>query len=577
MATFERKIPDIKQELTIYCKKVVKNKIVSCIAFKQACQRFLDDIKREGTKDFPYVFDNEEAHKFFVWSRMFKHTKGVIAGQKIEFTPDQRFIYGNIFGWQYKDVKPKKRRFNKVYYQVARKQAKSQGLAIVGSYLTFANGENQGECYIAATRKDQARLIFDEMVSQLKGARYLDGKWNLAYSTITHLKSGSKVVPLSKDSGKKGDGTNPSVGLVDEYHLHDTEEVYEVLESGMVSRYQPLLCIITTAGFNLDSPCFRVVYKYCKEILDPDNPITNDNYFVAIFELDANDDPFHLPNLEKANPIVYNYPEGREYLIKQMTIAKDVPEKRRSYLTKNCNIWIDDKETVLIPLNIWRKNATTFPDFTGRTCYIGLDLSKKIDLTAVSFIFPDKDFFYVHTHCFMPEETLREKEHTDKVPYKLWREQGFLTTTPGSIIDYNYIQAYINRQLELNKWVAKEICYDPWSATQFALEMELDGHVIVEVPQNLKRMSEPTKAFRDLTYQGKILHEDNPLFNWCLGNAIAKTDHLENIMLDKSKSTNRIDPVVATIIALTRALHHDIGSAKAAQMNNHFSGANYSL
>lgn len=223
------------------------------------------------------------------------------------------------------------------------------------------------------------------------------------------------------------------------------------------------------------------------------------------------------------------------------------------------------------------KNVAKFPDLTGREVYVGIDISKRIDLSAVSWIFPYEDKFYVKSHGFLPKETLAEKRHTDKVPYDLWIEQGHLTATEGDVIDYRYIQAYIQKTANDNGWIIKEICFDPWSANLFCQELATEGFTVVEVPQNIKRMSEPTKALRDLTYQGLILHEDNPLLNWNISNAIVKIDHAENILLDKSKSSNRIDLFVATVIGFSRAMSFSLEDAKTNILNNYLSGKDFSF
>ncbi len=566
---------DVKLELIEYSNNVLEGKIVACQAHKFACKRFLNDIEREGTDEFPYVFNSQKAYKFFKWTALFTHSKGILAGKHVEITPIQRFIFGNLYGWEHKDTGI--RRFKKLYWQVGRKNAKSQSLAFVGSYEAFAFGENMAEVYIAGVKRDQSKLVFNEILSQLKSASYLNGKWTYSYGKITHKKSDSVITALSKDAGKTGDGLNPHCSVIDEFHAHPTSEILDVLVSGSGARLQPLLAIITTAGFNLNHPCYNVEYKYCKQILDPDNPISNEQYFVMINELDEGDDVKNPSNWIKSNPILCSYESGRKYLESELKIALDVKEKMRNFLTKNCNVWIDDKEQVLIPLSTWRKNAVKFPDLTGREVYVGVDLSKKIDITAVSWIFPIDDKFYVRSHGFLPKETLAEKRHTDRVPYDLWIQEGHLTATSGDVIDYRNIQTYIQKTANDNNWIIKEICFDPWSATQFCQEMETEGYTIVEVPQNLKRMSEPTKMFRDLTYQGLILHEDNPLLNWCVSNAVAKIDHNENIMLDKAKSSNRIDLLVATVIGFSRAMSASLQDAKTAIMNNYFSSKDFSF
>lgn len=340
-----------------------------------------------------------------------------------------------------------------------------------------------------------------------------------------------------------------------EFHVHETSEIYDVLISGMVARANPLIVIITTAGFDMSKPCFTE-YQYVSDILDSNSPIENDEYFVLICELDKDDDLKDERNWAKANPIVATYPEGLAFLRSELQAALDVPEKMRNFLTKNMNLWVDQKDNGYMPMDAWRECIVTeLPDLAVRECYIGVDLSKKIDLTSIGGIVPLGDGrIYVWSHSFIPEDTLAAKRKTDKVPYDLWVRQGWITVTPGAVVDYRFIQEHIKRIEADNLWTIKEICFDPYNATQFAQEMEADGYVMVEIRQGVRTLSEPTKNLRELTLNGKLIHDNNPVLTWAVGNAVTRIDHNENIMLDKDKSTDRIDPIAALINAHVRAM-----------------------
>lgn len=535
-----------------YAEDIVDGRITACKKHKQACERFLNEIELIPNDDYPYYFDGDELYRFYRWARMFKHTKGILAGQPIELTDFQLFVVGNIFCWKRKENHL--RRFRKAYIQLARKNAKSQLLALIASYECFLSPE-QSEVYIAGWGREQSSIVYNEVLAQVQACDLLKGKYTDSYGRIRHKKSGSIIQPLSKEARKTGDGKNPSLAVIDEYHVHETSEIYDVLVSGMVARQNPLIVVITTAGFNLDSPCYTE-YQYVSKILDPDSPIENDEYFVMICELDKDDDIKDERNWIKANPIVATYEEGMNFLRSELQTALDVPEKMRSFLTKNMNIWVDQKDNGYIPLDKWRACATSKKiDLDVRECYIGVDLSKKIDLTSISGVVPLGDGrFYVWSHSFIPEDTLAEKRRTDKVPYDLWVEQGWITATPGAVVDYQFIQAYIKKLADEKLWDIKEICYDPYNATHFAQEMEAEGYTMVEIRQGIRTLSEPTKFFRELVFSGKIVHDDNPVLNWAVGNAVVRQDHNENIMLDKDKSTDRIDPLAAVINAMTRAM-----------------------
>lgn len=557
----------LKQWIIHYCHDVINGEVVACQKHKWACIRFLKDVEREGSESFPYIFNEDNALRFFEWMNLFRHTKGVLKGKKLEPHEIQVFIFGQIYGWVHKETGY--RRFKKAYWQVGRKNAKSQSLAIVGSYEQMAFGENMSEVYIGATKAEQAKIVWNETEAILKACPELRGKYKVAYGRITHLNSGSIMRALSKEDRKTGDGLNPQCAIIDEYHAHETSEIMDVLDSGMIARAQPLTVIITTAGRDLASPCYRVEYDYVSRLLNPDDGAENENYFAMVNELDRDDQGNLIDDIReenswiKANPIACSYPEGIKNIRERLQEALEKPEMMDDFMTKNMNVWINHREKSYIRPDKWvacgaDNEKNPFPDLRGCVGYMGTDLSMKIDLTSVSFVFPIGEGKYaVLSHSFIPEDTLAEKEKTDNVPYGLWVRQGWITTTPGAVVDYNYIKAYVLRVVEEKGWFVTENCYDPYNATQFAQDMEAEGFDAVEIRQGIRTLGEPTKNFRDLVLEGKIIHDNNPVLAWAVGNAVTRDDHNGNIMLDKAKSRQRIDPIAATINAHVRAMFAD--------------------
>lgn len=554
----------LTDELIQYSKDCIADTRRVCQKHRWACERFLKDLKKSGTKEFPYIFDEEKALRFFEWAALHKHTKGVLAGEPIEFTPIQRFIFGNVYGWVHQDTGL--RRFRKAYWQVARKNAKSQSLAIVGDYELMALGEPMSEVYIGATKSMQAKIIYNEVVAMLKRCPLLKGKWHESYGVIRHPKSDSILRALSKDDGKTGDGLNPQCGLIDEYHAHPTDEILEVINTGMVARRQPLLFIITTAGTNFGGPCYRVEYPLVEKILDPSLDFDVADYFCMVNELDRDQEGNLIDDVKveecwvKANPIAATYPEGLANIRSKLASALESPEKMESFLTKNMNLWVNQSAMSYMDMAKWKERGaiTEIPvDTYGRSAYVGIDLSKRIDLTAAGIILPidvDGIFRYVvRAHGFIPEDTVAVHEKTDKVPYRAWAKAGYLTITPGDVVDYRFIESWIHETTDDLGVNVKELCYDPYNATHFAQDFDAQGITTVEVRQGMRTLSEPTKAFREEAYRGNILHEPNPLLDWAISNAVTKRDHNENIILDKEKSTNRIDPIAAVINAFSRA------------------------
>lgn len=553
----------LREELVEYSQAVLAGEIVACQKHKWACQRFLRDLEREGTDVFPYVFDEVAALRFLSWMRLFRHRKGVLAGRRIDPAPIQVFVFSNLYGWRHRDTGY--RRFRKFYWQVGRKNAKSQSLACVGSYELFAMGAGAAEVYCAATKRDQAKIVWNETRHMLDGCPELAGTYRVAYGRIEVNGTGAVMLPLSKEDRKTGDGLTPQCGIMDEYHAHDTPDIYDVLWTGMGARPEPLLGTITTAGYELGYPCYRIEYQYVSQILDPNSDVMADEYFVMINELDKDDDGNLLDDIrdesawEKANPILCSYPEGRDYLRQSLQEALDAPEKMRAFLTKNMNVWIDQRAAGYMPMDKWRACAIeTLPDLQGRECYVGVDLSARIDLTSVGFMVPLEGGQYLAlSHSFMPEDTLAARAKQDKVPYELWAQQDWLTPTPGAVVDYDYMTSYIEHRAEELGLVIREICYDPYNATQWAGGMTEKGYVMVEIRQGVRTLGEPTKHLRELVLSGKLLHDGSPVLSWAMGNAVTRVDHNGNIQLDKGKAIQRIDPAAALINAHVRAMLHE--------------------
>lgn len=546
----------VLERVFAYCDDILEGNIKASIKHKWAVRRFLKDYEDCQNDDSPFYFDEPEGEDFYWFSREFKHVEGVLAGENIELTDFQLFVSVNIFC--FKKHKNGARRFRKIYIQLARKNAKSQFLAIIGAYVAFLGDEKQ-RIYIAGWQKDQSDEVYVAVRDGIGSSELLEGKWKEAYGKIEIFKNGSVVVPLSRETRKTGDGKNPSVGIVDEYHIHETSEIYDVLQSGMVARKEPLMVVITTAGFDLSRPCFRE-YEYVSRILDPDDDTENDDYFAIICELDPGDDIKDESNWIKANPIVATYEEGLESIRSDIKTALDVPEKMRSFMTKTMNIWVDMKEGGYMSTAKWKASEIKEFDKTGLDVYFGLDLSKKIDLTSVGEVFPNEEGFHVEQHSFMPEEALAERRVKDKVPYDVWIEEGWLSVTPGAVVDYSFVEKWIMDEVETYGLNPIVLCYDPYGATQFAQNMQEKGFTVVEIRQGYQTLSEPTKDFREHVYQQKVTHLSDKVLSWAMGNAVAEIDANENIRLSKKKSRERIDPAAAVINAFVQARYAETGS-----------------
>lgn len=562
----------IKQELTSYSKKCINGKIISCTKHKWACKRFLDDVERAKSKDCFFYWDEKEAQKIVDWFALLRHSKGVLAGQPINLTTAQKFGLCQIYGWRKKS--DKLRRFNKSYQQKGRKNAKSQEQAGVILYeMAYGSTKNKEiyECYCAGTKKDQSEVIFKECINLLRGSP-LSAKFNCSKKSIEHIKTGSFLRALSKEDRKTGDGSNPAILVLDEYHQHPTTEFYD-LAIGSNTK-EPLLMIITTAGMDLNCPCYQQEYQYVSGLLDPDKTdIVNDEYFADIFESEPNialsDETFEML-AEMANPIRFSYAEGKKKIYDDYVIAKQIPEKMTAFLTKALNVWVQAKENGYMDMAKWNKcKVAELPiDITGMEVYVGFDMSAKIDLTSVSFIIPylsddigsdgKKTVKYIlFSHSFIPNrQKLQERILSDKMPYDAWERNGWLTVTNTEIVDQNAVMQYVEYFCNKYKLKINCLCFDPANASKLMLEMSDKGYDVVEVYQSHRSLNESTAGFREQVYCGNVIMLNNPLLNYAMGNAVVKTNN-GLIKIDKDMARKRVDPVDSTLCAFKLAMYHE--------------------
>lgn len=572
----------IKEDLIEYCNRILDGRIIACKKHKWTCERFLNDLDKsnKNLEEFPYIFDELEAQRAIDWIEEFKHSKGELAGTRIQAHIFIKFILANVYGWI--NINTGYRRFKRMYEQVGRKNAKSQTLAGITTYELAPYGVLGSEVYCLAPVSKQAKAVFKEAINMINGHRIIKRKFHIRESTneIFHKKSNSTMSLFTKDDLKKGDSYNPQLAVIDEYHLFDTSEAVDVMESGMGARYNPLIAIITTAGRKIFCPC-KEEYDYCSKIINPNVPINDDRYFVVIAEIDDKDDPFDFINLCKANPVVSTYKTGLESLQEKLNTAKERADKRIEYLTKQCNRWINQKiNDPYMDMDKWSKCEIDeipndeIPNIEGLKCVIGLDKSDKIDLTSITYeIDLGDNEILIMNHCFIPEETLEAKMKTDKVPYDSWSKQGYITVIPGAKIKNDYIVERIKEDLKKYKFELDSVAYDPWHCEDIVESLEDEGILCIEVPQTYASLSEPTKDFRAKVYAKEVKYVKNPVLTYCMSNAVEDKDRKENLKLWKEKkSSERIDAAVTCIISHVRMMDQ-----LNSNINNHVLSDGWSL
>jgi phage terminase large subunit-like protein len=563
---------------TRYATEIVSGLRLSCKREWQACERHLKDLQRQGTDEFPFVFDESRANRIFDWfQRCCRHVRGPFSGQLIKLQPFQFFDLGCIFGWVHKDTG--RRRFKKAFIEVARGNVKStemSGIALYGMCgdVLYPPGrpeerqyEESPEVECAAVDKDQAKRVWGDAKKMGEKSPDILKRLRIRRTYIEHQSRGGWLRPLSKETKNKDSGA-PCIVIIDEYHAHPSSEIHDVLYSGFGKRQQSLMVIITTAGKDAEnSPCKKEYDSLCCKILD--GILIDENYYVMIRELDKEDNPHDESTWIKANPILQEDNEYSRILLDQIkdeynkAYGSGDPSKIREFLIKRCNRWQFDSENKYFSgiMEKWKALAVPRKKFLelvyGRECYVGVDLSKSIDLTAIGFVFSLEDERYaVCAYGFMPENTATKHEHSDRVTYKSWAKEGWCSLTEGDVTDDKYIKNYIH-ELEFDaSWKVKEICYDPYGARQFSNDMTDKGYTCVEIRQGVQVLSEPTKKFRELVLQGKIIHDGSPLLAWCLSNAVEIIDSNGNIKLSKKHKddSQRIDLASALINAMVRAI-----------------------
>ncbi len=565
------------EQVTEYAKKCVSGQITSGEKHIWACERFLNDIKKAESEDYPYYWDETAAQNIVDWFALLKHSKGVLAGEPIILTDWQRFRLCQLYGWKRKGTGRK--RFKKSFTEVARKNGKSQEEAGIALYeisvVATKNGESY-EYYTAGVKRDQSKIVFNEASLMLRGSP-LRGKFKVTRDAIVHRKTGSFIKALSKDDGKSGDGTNPAGLILDEYHQHPTTEFYD-LGLGANTK-EPLLMIITTAGVDLAYPCFTQEYTYCSRILDPNSDVENDEYLVDICELDEDDykDVANLENMDiwkKANPIRMSYPDGVEKIAGEYKIAKEIPEKMTSFLTKCMDVWVQAQKNGYMDMAKWKAcQVEKLPiDIKGQPVYVGFDMSAKIDLTSVAFVIPflsgeydqtEKEIvkYIVFSHSFIPNrEKLAERKAKDKVDYDAWERMGFLTVTNTPIVDQNAVMQYVLKTCEENDWKIQCLCFDPANASKLMQDLSEEGYDVEEVFQSHKSLNEATQGFREQVYSGNIVYLYNPVLNFAMGNAVIRKNN-GLIKIDKDAAKKRIDPVDAILCAYKLAMYHSFDTS----------------
>lgn len=499
-------------------------------------------------------------HVVDFFRKYLRHSKGQWAGEPFELMPVQRDkIIMPLFGWKRANGY---RRYNLAYISVAKKNFKSTLCAGISAYLLLADGEAGAEVYSAAADIAQAGIVFDECQKMIEASPALKPRVIIRPSvkTMAYHKAASKYKALSADAFTK-EGLNIHGLIFDELHAQRDRRLWDALRYGGAARTQPMLISITTAGFDRHSICYEQ-YDYAKKVQDPKQDFWDDSFFVFIAEADEDDDWTDRKVWQKANPglgITVSWQSMEDAFLE----AQQSPAKELAFRRYRLNQWTQ-VSAGMFSMDKWDA-CDGFPldldDFVGRECFLGLDLASVTDIAAGVLVAkgrkqPDGSIlsggYDVLPRFWVPAENAQERSLRDRVPYGQWIAEGRITATEGNRIDYDVIRREIN---ELGEQVhIREISIDAWNSTQLQAQLDRDGFEIVQFGQGFKSMSAPTKELVALVIAGELSHGSNPVLRWMAGNTAGETDAAGNLKPSKKHSVERIDGIVALIMALGRAM-----------------------
>lgn len=550
---------------TAYARAVVAGELVAGRLVQLACARHLRDFEHGHARRLRFDVDlAEEAIEFFEHVR---HSKGEWAGTPVVLSPPEQFIIGALFGWV--DAVTRLRRFRTAYVEVAKKFGKSLIASGVGLFLAFYDGEPGAEVYAAASKRDQAKIVWGEARAMVMTTPELRRRIQVRALNLHHLDTASKFEPLGRDS-EGLDGINPHGKIIDELHRHKTREVWDILEQSSGSRRQPLTFVITTAGADTASICWEQ-HDYAVKVLE--GVLVDDTYFAYVATLDvcescrakgrtAPDDTCSTCDAwtderawPKANP---NYPitPKPDEMRQLCRSAQERPAAQNAFKRLRLNIWTESVERWL-PADAWRACGEPLRPLAGRRGVLGLDLSSTMDLTALVGVFEADDGTYdVTARFWLPGDNLAERVKRDRAPYDVWAREGYLTLTDGSAVDYDFIVAEILAIPEREGVEIAEVAYDPWNATSVSNDLEQAGVARVPIRQGFASLNAPSKALETLIAKRQIRHGGHPLLALCAANTIVEIDAAGNIKPSKAKShpIGRIDGIVALVTALARVI-----------------------
>jgi len=550
------KYPAVDQAMK-FAKDVLSGKFPACRYIHLAVQRHLDDLEKAKDKSWPYWFDSAEAQRRIDLIERLPHTKGEWAfkRQLLTLEPWQKFGIACTFGWKRKS--DNMRRFRESYWEVNRKNGKSQIAAGVGISCFVQDGEFGAEVYSGATTEKQAWEVFRPAKLMVKRSPLLAEAAGIEVnaSNMNRPADGARFEPII---GNPGDGASPSCSIVDEFHEHDSDALYTTMLTGMGARKQPLMFIITTAGADIEGPC----YDKRREVIEMlEGTVANDELFGWIWTIDEDDDWKDPAVLAKANPNI-GVSVYREYLESQQQRAIKQARFTNTFKTKHLGIWVTAKSGFfnVAQWEALRDETLTLEQFEGQPCILSFDLARKLDMNSMARLFwrdidGKRHYYSVAPRFWVPEDTIADMNNRRMAErYQKWVNAGLLIPTGGAEIDYREILEEAKEAAKLNPVQCSPM--DPHGATNLAHHLDDEGLTPITITQNYTNMSDPMKELEAAIASGRFHHDGNPIMTWCISNVIGKNlpGNDDVVRPIKQGNDNKIDGAVALIMAVGRVM-----------------------
>ena len=532
-----------------YMRQVQSGEIPTCKWTGLAIDRQANDLAREPSEQWPWVFDADRAARICAFLELLPHIKGKWAreGRLLVLDPWQCFIVTTVFGWVHRTTGL--RRFREAYIEVPRKNGKSLVSAGIGLYMLSADGEQGAEVYSAATTRDQARIVFDDakgMAERTPDMRTYLGVAILAHS-ITVAHTSSKFMPLAAEASTQ-DGLNVHCAVIDELHAHKKRDLYDVIDTARGAREQSLLWLITTAGTDRSGICYERRTHITKVL---DRVIEDASMFGIIYTIDESDDPLDASTWAKANPnwMVSVLPDDMEAAARK---AAAMPSALNNFLTKRLNVWVNG-ESPWMDMRAWERCADSsmqISDFAGERCWMGLDLAQKKDFAALCLVFQRGDVWHVYTRLYLNELAVQESGNAH---LSGWARSGYVQVTDGDITDFDVLADDLRSYCK--QFDVQEIAFDPALSMYFAGKLIEEGLPLVEITQRALFFTPPLIQVENLVLEKKLKFDGNPVMTWMVSNLVVKVSKFNELRSPtKERPENKIDGPMAMLMALGRAL-----------------------